>query len=230
MNPTSIKVLLQHFPLFKSLAEDELDLIVHLAKKRVYLKGSHIFLQGEPLSNVYFISNGKIKIYRLDPQGNEQIVNILNRGGMFPHQGFFRNTDYPAYAQAMEDTVLFFIPIHSFEKFLIHNPEVCMKIFRILGEQIVDLQKRLEEKLLYNTYEQILLLLLRLAKNHGDKLTAANVRLNTQFTNRDLANMIGSSRETISRTLSQLKKKNMIDNDENGYMIINTEKLKEELI
>lgn len=229
MNSNSVKLLLQQFPLFRSLTENEINLIVRLAVTREYKKDSHIFFQGDPLTDVYFIFSGKIKIYRLDAQGNEQIVNILKKGDMFPHQGFFRKDSYPANAQAMEDAVLIYIPIQSFEQFLIRNPEVCIKIFRILGEQIMELHQRLEEKILYNTYDQILLLLLRLTKKHGKKLNEQEFLISTLLTNRDLANMIGSSRETVNRTLSQLKKRNFI-RYEDGYIVTRPDKLREELI
>lgn len=229
MNSNSVKLLLQQFPLFRSLTENEINLIVRLAVTREYKKDSHIFFQGDRLTDVYFIFSGKIKIYRLDAQGNEQIVNILKKGDMFPHQGFFRKDSYPANAQAMEDAVLIYIPIQSFEQFLIRNPEVCIKIFRILGEQIMELHQRLEEKILYNTYDQILLLLLRLTKKHGKKLNEQEFLISTLLTNRDLANMIGSSRETVNRTLSQLKKRNFI-RYEDGYIVTRPDKLREELI
>lgn len=229
MNSNSVKLLLQQFPLFRSLTENEINLIVRLAVTREYKKDSHIFFQGDPLTDVYFIFSGKIKIYRLDAQGNEQIVNILKKGDMFPHQGFFRKDSYPANAQAMEDAVLIYIPIQSFEQFLIRNPEVCIKIFRILGDQIMELHQRLEEKILYNTYDQILLLLLRLTKKHGKKLNEQEFLISTLLTNRDLANMIGSSRETVNRTLSQLKKRNFV-RYEDGYIVTRPDKLREELI
>ncbi|WP_249870003.1 Crp/Fnr family transcriptional regulator [Oceanobacillus saliphilus] len=231
MYPGSIKELLQRFSLFKNLTDYEMEPIVNLAKNRMFRQGSHIFMQGDPLTNVYFIHQGKVKIYRTDMHGKEQIVNILNEGEMFPHQGFFRNDNYPAHAEVLEDTILIYIPINLFEDFLITNPEICVKLFKVLGDKIVDLQKRLEEKILHNTYEQIILLLLRLAKSHGNgKGTAANqISLTTQFTNKDLANMIGSSRETVSRTLTQLKKSNLIKNDKNGNIIVKVKELQDEL-
>jgi len=186
-------------------------------------------MQGDPLTNVYFIYRGKIKIYRTDLHGKEQIVNVLQDGEMFPHQGFFRQDDYPAHAQVLEDAMLIYIPIHLFENFLITHPEICVKLFRVLGDRIVDLQNRLEEKILHNTYEQIILLLLRLAKKSGKETSGNQLRLTTQFTNRELANMIGSSRETISRTLTQLKKKNLVTTDKSGFLMMDTEKLQDEL-
>ncbi|MCJ0932319.1 Crp/Fnr family transcriptional regulator [Virgibacillus halodenitrificans] len=229
MNTQSIQELLQRFPMFKDLTDFEMEPIINLAKNRIYRSGTHIFMQGDPLTNVYFIHKGLVKIYKTDIHGKEQIVNMLQPGDMFPHQGFFRQDDYPAHAEVTEDAVLIYIPIHSFENFLITHPEICIKLFRVLGDKIVDLQNRLQEKILHNTYEQIILLLLRLAKNHGREVSDTHTVIDTQFTNREMANMIGSSRETVSRTLTQLKKKDFIQTDKTGLLQINTEALEDEL-
>src|SRR5699024_8597516 len=155
----SIKQLLQSFPIFKDLTSFEMEPIVDLAKRRIYRRGTHIFMQGDDLTNVYFIDRGVIKIYKTDVQGKEQIVNVLKKGQMFPHQGFFRQDNYPAHAEAIEDSQLIYIPIKSFEQFLITHPEICIKLFRVLGDIIVDLQSRLEQKIMHNTHEQIVMLL-----------------------------------------------------------------------
>ena len=229
MNSNSVKELLQRFPLFKNLTDYEMEPILDIANNRLYRQGTHLFMQGDPLTNVYFILHGKIKIYRSDMQGKEQIINVLGEGGMFPHQGFFRNDNYPAHAEVLEEATLIYIPIQMFEQFLITNPEVSVKVFKVLGDMIVDLQNRLEEQILHNTYEQIILLLIRLAKSHGKEINEQEYKITTQFTNKDLANMIGSSRETVSRTLTQLKKSNLVHNDKNGNLIINRDELEEEL-
>ncbi|OZU87990.1 Crp/Fnr family transcriptional regulator [Virgibacillus indicus] len=229
MNSESVQELLQKFPIFKDLTDFEMEPIIELAKNRIYRHGSHVFMQGDPLTNVYFIHQGKIKIYKTDFHGKEQIVNVLQPGDMFPHQGFFRQDDYPAHSEVLEDAVLIYIPIHLFENFLITHPEICVKLFKVLGDIIVDLQRRLEEKILHNTYEQIIMLLLRLAKNYGKETSESRVRITTQFTNRELANMIGSSRETVSRTLTQLKKKNLVQADKSGFILLDTDGLEEEL-
>ncbi|WP_370521787.1 Crp/Fnr family transcriptional regulator [Virgibacillus sp. MSP4-1] len=229
MNTQSIYELLQELPLFKNLTNDELKPIVDISKVRHYRVGTHIFLQGEELKNVYFIHKGKVKIYKTDLHGKEQIVNILKPGDIFPHAGFFRKDHYPAHSEMIEDGILIFIPLFSFEPFLIQNPEICIKLFRLLGNEIVDLQVRLEEQILHNTFEQIMMLLLRIANSHGTWKNEHLVELNTNFTNQELANMIGSSRETVSRTLTQLKKKEIIHSGTSGNLFINIEQLEQEL-
>src|SRR5690625_2823926 len=190
MNTKSIRNLLQRFPIFKNLTEYEMEPILELAKQRMYPNGSHIFMQGDRLTNVYFIHQGKVKIYRTDLQGNEQIVNVLQPSDMFPHQGFFRQDDYPAHAEAIGDLILVYIPIQSFEDFLITHPEICIKLFRVLGDIIVDLQNRLKEKILHNTYEQIIMLLLRLTNTHAEQIDDQQYRFTTQFTNRDRKSVV----------------------------------------
>ncbi len=228
MSPESIRELLQQFPMFKDLTKDEMMPIVDIAKSRFFPQGTHVFMHGDPLTNVYFIQKGKIKIYRTDLQGKEQLINVLSDNEMFPHQGFFRKDDYPAHAEVMEDANLIYVPIKLFEELLFTHPEICVKLFRVLGDKIVELQNRLEEKMLHNTYEQIIMLLLRLAKD-GKKHDETFTRLNLQLTNRELANMIGSSRETVSRTLTQLKKKKLVSSDYASYLVIDVMGLHKEI-
>ncbi|GAB4073946.1 Crp/Fnr family transcriptional regulator [Barrientosiimonas marina] len=229
MNTRTIKELLQSVPLFKDLTDDELTPIINLARYQKYQRGSYVFLQGDSLTDVYFIYQGKVKIYKTDVHGREQIVNILQGGNMFPHQGFFRQDEYPANAEISEDAVLIYIPIQPFENVLLNHPEICVKLLRVLGNIIVDLQERLEEKLLHNTYEQIIMLLLRLSRSYGQATDNGGVRFTTLFTNRELASMIGSSRETINRTLTQLKNQKLVTTSESGALVLDTDAMKEKL-
>ncbi|SMQ82394.1 transcriptional regulator [Bacillus sp. OV166] len=229
MKIEEIKRVLADFTLFRELNDFEITKISDIAIAREWKKHSHVFLQGDPLENVYFINDGKIKIYKSDINGKEQIVAIAKKGEMFPHVGFFRKGDYPAYAEVLESSTLIAVPISKFETVLIENPELCIKVFKVLGEKIVDLQNRLEEQILNNTYEQIIKLLIRLAQKHGKEQEDGTILLKSEFTNKDLANMIGTTRETISRTLTKMKKDELIEVDEEGNMIVDVEILMEEI-
>jgi CRP-like cAMP-binding protein len=215
-------------PIFKELSAEELDPIVKIAQTRFYKHKMYIFMQDDPLDRVFFIHSGKIKIYKTDQSGKEQIISVLEPGEMFPHAGFFRKGNFPAHAEVMEDANIIVIPIDKFEEILITYPELCIKLFKVLGEKIVDLQGRLEAQVLHNTYEQIILLLIRLCKSNGEKV-GGRYKLTTQFTNRELANMIGTSRETVSRTINHVKKKEYVTQDEDGFYLIDDEALKQEL-
>jgi CRP/FNR family transcriptional regulator len=229
MRKEQIKMILSQFSLFRDLDEDELSNIVDISISREWKKNSHVFLQGDPLINVYFIAEGKVKIYKSDSSGREQIVAILKSGEMFPHVGFFRKGEYPAFAEIVENAKLVVVPIDQFEKVLIDHPHLSIKVFKVLGEKIIDLQNRLEEQILNNTYEQIIKLLVRLSEKHGTPLEDGTVLLKSEFTNKDLANMIGTTRETVSRTLTKMKKDELIEVNENGDMILDPEVLLSEI-
>lgn len=230
MKIEEMKKVLSGFSLFRELTDNELNEITDISIVRDWKKHSHVFLQGDPLENVYFIYSGKIKVYKSDINGREQIVAIMKKGEMFPHVGFFRKGDYPAFAEVLEHSILIAVPISQFENVLIENPELCIKVFKVLGEKIIDLQDRLEEQILNNTYEQIIKLLVRLAQKHGRKLENNTIWLEAEFTNRDLANMIGTTRETISRTLTKMKREELIELDNEGNMILDPEKLLDEIL
>src|SRR5699024_12098373 len=100
MNKLTLENILHTIPIFKEFNADEINSLQTIAHTKNYDKYAHVFMQEDPLTNVYFIMQGKIKIYRTDIHGNEQIVNILHTGDMFPHQGFFRHDNYPAHAAA----------------------------------------------------------------------------------------------------------------------------------
>ncbi|MGX6442527.1 Crp/Fnr family transcriptional regulator [Neobacillus sp. K501] len=229
MRNDDVKKVLSEFTLFRDLTDYELGKVADIAITREWKKQSHVFLQGDPLENVYFICDGKVKVYKSDIHGKEQIVAMMKKGEMFPHVGFFRKGDYPAYAEVLEHSTLIAVPISKFESVLIENPELCIKVFKVLGEKIVDLQNRLEEQILNNTYEQIVKLLIRLAQKHGKELEDGTILLKSEFTNKDLANMIGTTRETISRTLTKMKKDELIEADVNGHMILDIDVLLEEI-
>src|SRR5699024_5785073 len=114
--------------------------------------------------------SGKVKISKTDYEGREQLFRILQQDDMFPHQGFFRKGNYPAHAEIMEEAILVNIQILSFENFLLTNPAICINMFEVLGGIIIALQHRLEEKILYKVYDQIVLLLFRLARDNGDRV------------------------------------------------------------
>lgn len=220
MKNNVMQEFLKQFTIFKNLSPSEMEPIIDIANSKKYKPGKIVFMQHEPITDVFFIQSGKVKIYKTDYDGREQLFRVLQQDDMFPHQGFFRKGNYPAHAEIMEEAVLVNIPILSFENFLLTNPEICIKMFEVLGGIIVELQNRLEEKILYSVYDQIVLLLLRLARDNGELMADNIYRLTISLTNGELANMIGSSRETVSRTLTKLKKQELISQDIHGFLMI----------
>src|SRR5699024_8579865 len=163
-------------------------------------------------------------------EGKEQIVNVLQKDDMFPHQGFFSKGNYPANAEELEEATLVNIPILSIENFILNNTQISIKVLHVLSGIIIDLQKMLAEILMYIVSNQILVLLLRLEKKNGKQIDDYHYRLTIQLTNSQLANMIGSSRETISSTLTQLRKESIVSTDKAGYLHINCTAIEDKVL
>ena len=222
--------LLKNAMFFKDLSDQELKLFLSIMNRRKLTDRTILFLQGDPITHIYIATAGKIKIFRNDQAGKEQVLHFKQHGDLFPHVGFFRQGHYPAHAQAIEDSEVFSIAIKDFEQVLMSNPSLSIKLFRMLGDQIVNLQQRLEELALRSANERILLLLLRLCETHGSVIGKEGwVKLNTRFKNADLANMIGTSRESVNRMISQLRKDDAVRLEEGEYLI-RPEMLKDELL
>ncbi|CAM3163714.1 Crp/Fnr family transcriptional regulator [Filibacter tadaridae] len=214
-----VRELMRGVKLFKDLSDEELTPFLTIIRRNRFADKNMIFMHDAPITHVYFVASGKVKVFRNDFAGKEQIICVKQKNDMFPHVGFFRQGNYPAHAQAIEDTILFSISIRDFEEVLIANPHLSIKLFRVLGDQIVDLQQRLEEMALRSTNERILLLLLRLSETHCSENKEGWNKVNTHFTNMDLANMIGTTRESVNRMISLLKKEDAVKLIDGKYFI-----------
>ncbi|BCJ85170.1 Crp/Fnr family transcriptional regulator [Effusibacillus dendaii] len=219
---------LKQIELFRDMNEQDLAKIEQLLIRRSMMERMVIFMQGEPLEHVYFILSGKVKIYRNDEQGHEQIVNVLQAGDMFPHAGFFRQGIYPAHSVMLEKGVLLALPVSRFHALLESNPDLGIKMMSLMESKIVELQARLQEMVMHDTFGRIVLLLSRLSRLHG--VPAGDwTRIDVPFTNQELANMIGTSRETVNRTLSQLKKEGILDITADHRLMIRMDQLEKQL-
>jgi CRP/FNR family transcriptional regulator len=219
---------LSAIPLFKDMTREELTLFADVAQIQPYKKKKHIFMEGDQLEHIFFICDGKVKVYKKNPTGKEFIIYVLEPGEMFPYIGFMRKGSHISYAEVLEDTYVISIPIKHFEEILVFFPKLCMKIFNCLGERITDLEERLEGHLFHDTYEKIILLLIRLCQSNGEQ-AEKGYKLKTKFTCSDLAKMIGTSRETVCRTITELKQKKYVFINREGYYYIDKDSLKQKL-
>jgi CRP/FNR family cyclic AMP-dependent transcriptional regulator len=218
--------ILRNVPLFLDLTEEEMLRVHNITIQRSYPKKSIVFTEGSKKEAVFFIQNGLVKTVKTDENGNEHIVSFLKEGDMFPHVGFFNNNPYPANAEAIIDTRLLAIPIHSFELLIMNTPTIAIKVMRVLGSKISDLQEKLQNMTGQDVQDRGLSFLLKLAENYGIKNNDGQVHINLPMTNQEFANAIGSTRETVNRFINQLRKEHLIEMNKSGFVIFEYEALK----
>ncbi|MRG28724.1 Crp/Fnr family transcriptional regulator [Laceyella tengchongensis] len=210
--------LLQAIPLFQGLTEAELEKLWEIVGIRHCHKKEIIFREGATKTAIYIIQSGMVKTYKTDDQGHEQIVCLLRQGDMFPHTGFFNQLPYPATAETIDQTVLISIPVEPFEQVMLSNPTMAVKVMRVMGNKILDLQKQLHEYVGHDVQQRAVTFLLDLADKYGENRDGT-ILINIPLTHQDFASAIGTTRETVSRLLSQLRKQGLLRMGRNQFVI-----------
>jgi CRP/FNR family transcriptional regulator, cyclic AMP receptor protein len=223
---SSTTSFLKQIPLFIELDEGELTHLAGISITRAYRKNANVFMEGDLRQAVFFIHKGIIKIYKIDSDGNEQIVTFLKEGDMFPHTGFFDSSPYPATATVVESAELFVIPIQSFEQLMLDMPTIAIKVMRVMGEKIREFQAKLQAFVTQDVNRRIISFLVRMADDHGVR-GKDEVRIDIPMTHQEFANMVGTTRETVNRVMNNLKKENIIEMNRQGIVIFDYAKLRE---
>ena len=212
-------VLDKLFSLFHGIPKNVQKDITGASLVKSYPNKAIIFSNKLSLDYLYLVIEGTVHIVRDDNEGKEHIISILRDGDFFPHVGLFENTT-PGFAHTAEKTVILQIPIDFFRKIALDYPSILIRYSKELSKKVIELQSRLEEKAFYSTYEQIVRRLLFLVEEYGEKMDNGKVELKISLTHEELAHLVGTTRETVSRSLTKLKKTGAIEKI-NGKWIIN---------
>ncbi|UJF32341.1 Crp/Fnr family transcriptional regulator [Paenibacillus hexagrammi] len=214
----------REIPMLHDLDEQELQMIAEISMIRFFPAKTTVFMEGEERHSVFFILRGVVKVHKIDMQGNEYIVSFLTEGEMFPHAGLFETAPYPGTAEAGEDSELVVIPIKDFERIILSHPVLAIKIMRLMGQKIRELQSKLQELSKSDVNYRLSALLLRLADGYGQP-TEKGVSVQIRLTHSDMAKMVGTTRETVSRYLNKLKKDGILTINQGELLIINRQSL-----
>lgn len=217
---------LKRVPLFSELNEEERTRLADITTEQHYARKQIVFMEGHPREAVYFICSGSVKIFKVDEDGNEQVINLLKEGEMFPHVGFFDHGPYPATAEVIQDAILLKIRLDDFEALIMESPQIAVKVMRIMGRKIMSLQKRIQEFISEDVYHRVVHTLLRLAEESG-KQKGESVVIEMPITNQDLANMVGTSRESINRILNGLKREKLLKLGRKSITILDIRRLRD---
>lgn len=219
-----MKTILKNVPIFTGLGDEDLQMIANITVKRRYKKKTNVFLEGDRREAVFFIQSGVLKSYKVDDDGNEQVISILQSGDMFPHVGFFDESPYPATVEVVIDTELLVIRIDDFDELMMKQPQIAVKVMKVMGQKILHLQERLQDFISKDVQHRLIQALIRLAKENGIKHQEGTY-VSLPITNQDLANMVGTSRESINRIINHFKKEKLIEADRHGFLIYNMDQL-----
>lgn len=209
---------LRSIELFRDLCEGELQDVRAVATKREYGRGEYIFMEGETREAVFFVQRGLIKIFKVDPEGREHIVNALGTGQMFPHMGFFNHAPYPGTAEVLSPTTLWLIGTNKFEELLTSHPALVRKMIAIMGQKISQLQAKLQELALFDAHERVAALVRHFGEEHG-VVAQDGIHIHLPITHGEMGRMIGMSRESVSRIWNEFRREGILTGDKDDWIL-----------
>lgn len=196
LNHTQLQVL----PLFSGLAEDQLRELATIVVDRPYRRGQVIFRQGEEGKGFYVVQSGRVKIYKLSPDGKEQILHIFGPGEPFAEVPVFAGQCYPANAEALEDSRLWFFPRAGFVELIRRHPSLALNMLAVLSLRLRQLVNLVEDLSLKEVPARLAAYLLYTAEQKG------TTQFDLDIPKSQLANLLGTTPETLSRLLAKLVK------------------------
>lgn len=211
-------MFLSKVELFQDLPEEDLARIADLAVLRHYDHGEYVFMEGQTRDSIYFVEQGLIKIFRVDEEGREQIVNIIAPPQMFPHVGFFDNSPYPGTAEVLTPATLWAIRSTRLDELMLANPQIMKRLMGIMGRRIRQLQGKLQEIALFDSRQRVEALLRHFCEEHGT-LAKDGVHLKLPVTHTELAQMVGMSRESVNRIWNQMRREGILDRKQDVWII-----------
>lgn len=216
---------LKQINIFSQLKEEFLQKIDNISILRNFTKGKIIFVEGEPGEAFYYIKSGLVKISKDSSDGREHILHILNEGHVFAEVTLFNNTSYPATAEVLEEAQIGIIKNNDLEKLIVENPEISLELIKYLNHRLVEAQNKVRNLALYDTFGRTAQALVKLADDYGKK-TSEGIELDLNISRQELANIVGTTRETVIRVLAAFKKEKSIELDKSNIKIKDIEKVK----
>ena len=197
--------VLQKVPLFSQLAPADLQRVVEVARERSYPKNSVILFEDDPGDALYVVAMGQVKVVLIGEDGREVILSVLGEGEFFGEMALIDDEPRSAHVIAMEDSALIVLRREDFQGILIHTPALALALLKELSRRLRRVDEKVGSLVLLDVHGRVAQLLLELAdETDGQRITR-------RLTHHTIAQMIGSSRETVSRTMREFVDKGLID-------------------
>lgn len=168
-------------------------------------KGKVIHRPDDPGDVLFILKQGRVRIFRLAPDGRELTLTELTAGTVFGEMSLFGQTMYGSYAEAIEDSVICVVNRETISRMLEKNPTIALRLAEILGRRLLEAENRLESVGLRDVPRRLANLLLELANRSDDQL-----KIDRRYTHEELAKMIGTSRESVTLALNDFRRRGWV--------------------
>lgn len=208
--------------LFEGLSKDQLERLVSISVTRDFSRGATIFYEGQPGDGFYVVVSGLIKIYKVSAEGKEQILHIFGPGEPFGEVPVFEGRSFPANATCLKASRVCFFPRDSFVGLIESNPSLALAMLAVLSRRLRRFTALIDDLSLKEVPGRLASHLLYLSDTTkgADKLTL-------DVPKNQLASLLGTVPETLSRILTKLGEQGLIQTEARTITILDRSGLQE---
>lgn len=211
--------LLRASDLFRDLSDEQMQRVDEMTVMMRCQRGRVIYTPGQTGEALFLLKQGKVHIYRISPEGKKLLIGMVGPGTLFGDMAFTGHSMLGGFAEAVEDSTLCVMSRHDIEELINQYPLVAIRLLDALAHRVRELEERLEESSLRDMQSRVAAALLRLRERGGSDWVS--------ITHQELADTIGTYRETVTRTLAGLRDLGLIDLERRRIGIINLAGLRE---
>jgi len=192
-------------PIFNGLPDDQITAIKQIAIEKKVTKGEILFSEGDEGKGFFVIAEGRLKVFKVSPDGKEQILHILGRGQPFGEVSVFAGQRFPANAQALESSRVFFLPRSGIVNLIAANPSLALNMLAVMSKKLRQFAVQIENLSLKEMPARLASYLIYLAEEQG-----VDEVITLKISKGQLASILGTIPETLSRIFARLSGQNLI--------------------
>ena len=196
----------------------ELDEILKVASERRVRRGQTIFQKGDDSSSLMAVLRGHVRVSSVSGDGKEVTLNVINPGQVFGEIALLDGQPRSADCTAIDDTQLLVVERRHFLPFLQRNQDLTLRLLAVLCGRLRRTSTALEEIALFDLPVRLARVLLKLAEDYG-RPGAGGTRIDMKLSQRDLSNLVASSRESVNKQLRAWRESGAVDMQE-GYIVL----------
>lgn len=200
---------LRKLPLLEGLPTERYREMTSLVEVREVQRRQIVYLPGDPGEQMFFIQGGRIKCSKVSRDGKELTLSYMAAGEFFGELCVLEGQPREEMAEAMKNSIITVLPRESIRALLLDEPRIAYRFIKVMGDRRRAMETKIEHLVFHDVHAKLAALLLELGREYG-KATEDGVQIDLKITHQEMANLIGSTRETISLTLAAFKRKELI--------------------
>lgn len=209
---------LRKVPIFNGLSKNELNAFIPNFREKKFKKNSVIFQQEEEGDTFLFILNGRVKVVIMSKDGREVNLSTLGPNEFFGEMSLIDGLPRSATVIAIEDTTIIFLKRNDFLEKLKQHPDMMLSLMQEMSKRIRKADERISSLSVLSVYGRVARVLLEIAKESG-KRTPVGYVVENRPTQNEIANMAGTTRETVTRIMSDLMRRGYISMEGKNLVI-----------